>query len=83
MNVKSVDNLNQLIEQSEQLFKQVKGEAMTIAEAFEQRGRKIGETKVAINLLKKGMPVVEVAEVTELKLSVIEELYNQIHDQIH
>ena len=87
MNVKHVDDLESLIEQAEQnqqLPDKVRGAVMTIAEAYEARGKAKakaeGKTEVAINMLKAGMDIKTVAELTGLELTVIEELSKQILD---
>ena len=77
MNVKAITNLDELINQNLNLSEDIRGEAMTIAEALEQRGREKSQANIAINLLNKGMPAKEIAEVTELDLSTVEQLQQQ------
>lgn len=83
MNVKTIDNLDELIERNQKLPETLRGEAMTIAEAFELRGEAKGEVKgeargevkgkvkVAITMLEHNMPVEQVAELTGLDIDVI------------
>lgn len=90
MNVKAINNLDELIEQNLDLTENIRGEAMTIAEALraegEERGKQIGkqeyQTKVAITMLKDGMPNDQIAKFTELDLSFIQQLKQQ-HDIKH
>ena len=81
MNVKHIDNLDQLIEQNMQLAISVRGEAMTIAEAFEARGKEAGliEGKLAVanNLLKEGISVEIVVKTTGLTVEEVNQLISQ------
>ena len=79
MNVKNVDDLEALVEQAEQnqqFPEKIRGTVMTIAEAYEARGK----TEVAINMLKAGMNTKTVAKLAELDLAVVEELSKQLRD---
>ena len=99
MKVKAINNLDELIEQNLDLSEDIRGEAMTIAEAFEQRGEKRGEQrgekksekrgekkserKLVLNMLKNGMTVKQIAKFTELDLSFIKQVKEQQHNSEH
>ena len=87
MNVKSIDNLDELINQTQNLSDNVRGEAMTIAEALRAEGaekaKKESETKIAINMLKNGMRIEDVAKYTELELAFIEKISKQQIEPTH
>ena len=88
--VKSVPNVNELIEKNRTLPTNIRSEIMTIAEQYEARGEArgekrgivkgeaIGEVKgkivVAINLLKEGIDKSLIAKTTTLDMSKIDEL---------
>ena len=52
----------------------LRGEAMTLAQRFEQKGIKKEKTIIAIRLLAEGVEPVFIARIAELSLHQIEEL---------
>ena len=77
MKVKSIDNLDSLIAQSPQLPQSVRSEAMTTAEAIENRT----QTKVAKNMLREGAEKSFVVKTTELPLAKVEELIQKLNNE--
>ena len=82
INVKSVDDIEALVEKSDELSEPVRGDIMTIAEALEKRGKERGKVEsqieIALALLEKGQEKCFVSEITKLDLSKVEELSQQL-----
>ena len=78
MSVKPIDNLDKLVEQNTTLPSEIRGEAMTIAEAFVERGKEQGKLEVALNMLKEGIDKLIVVKTTQLDPAQIEALQKEI-----
>ena len=64
----------QLIKQNQQLSKDIRGEAMTIAEALRKEGKQEGHSELIFNMLENGITKQQIADSTGLELKYIEEL---------
>ncbi len=87
INALEVEDGRIFVEKAQQhLLGKLRGEAMTLAQLFEQKGEKRGEKRaekraeknVAANLLAKGFDIKLIAEVTNLSLDEINKLQAEL-----
>ena len=78
INVKSVENVESLIETSNEIPNKLKGEIMTTADYLRRDGALENSIKIAINMLKEGLDKAFVSKTTELDMEKVEELSKQL-----
>ena len=82
INVKSIDNLDELMKQSQQLSQSTRGEIMTLAENLRaegiSKGADLKTIEIAIKLLEQGVDKKIICASTNLELSKIEALSKKL-----
>ena len=79
-NVREPDELQKAIEENPELTVTLKGEYMTAAEYFTQKGEAKKSRAMAINAIEKGLDTVLIADLTELDIKTIEQIKSELEN---